>query len=389
MKRYLAVLLILAFAAPVSAVGGIQPYPSAPACPSHNPSQYHRLWDYGRGCHYDHEHGDNPFRAEVAAAFPGFDLQALLGGVQIGHGYPTSPQENTVKHGGFKWAVMLANPGGCVAGFEGAAHCVQAAVIQYHLFGNLSQELSGRVHSADVLLKICEPGATDCGYLFAIGHPDYGQRVTPYQGQVLAYPDNPSPAYGAGFGPYWSLDCVGAGPGCRPSLAYILSRNLNVNSVITNKPTGIGVRPDEPALIRLLIRTRDNYQVIDSADLSYPFTFRWVCGDTAYQPAGCRYNNSTTRPHEAGGTIPAAWDGAEWDTDPRVGYVTGAGLADGFPFKAVGVLVGKFGSELTAFKVSNPTPASNPERDYYFLNGQLVSETTPGAVPSGWIGSGN
>ena len=35
-----------------------------------------------RGCHYDHEHGQNPFTPEVAATFPGFDLRALLGGVR-------------------------------------------------------------------------------------------------------------------------------------------------------------------------------------------------------------------------------------------------------------------------------------------------------------------
>ena len=75
--------------------GGIAPYSDAPLCPdtgdAHDNSLFHTLWDSVRGCHYDHEHGQNPFTREVAATFPGFDLKALLGGVGVyatccGHG---------------------------------------------------------------------------------------------------------------------------------------------------------------------------------------------------------------------------------------------------------------------------------------------------------------
>ena len=44
---------------------------------------FHSLWDSDRGCHYDHEHGQNPFTPEVAATFPGFDLRELIGGVGV------------------------------------------------------------------------------------------------------------------------------------------------------------------------------------------------------------------------------------------------------------------------------------------------------------------
>jgi hypothetical protein len=67
--------------------------PDVPLCPTHDPTQWHGLWDTARGCHYGHEHGQNPFTPEVAAAFPGFDLLSLLGHVQIGHTNPSSPME--------------------------------------------------------------------------------------------------------------------------------------------------------------------------------------------------------------------------------------------------------------------------------------------------------
>ena len=108
---------------PTTEPGRIALYPDAPLCAgsgeAHDHSLFHTLWDDERGCHYDHEHGQNPFTPEVAAAFPGFDLKALLGGVGVGHTNPSGPMENTHKHGGFKWQVLLAHPHGCV-GHEGS-----------------------------------------------------------------------------------------------------------------------------------------------------------------------------------------------------------------------------------------------------------------------------
>src|SRR5688572_21600147 len=84
---------------PTTQPGRMAPYPDAPLCAdsgaAHDNSLFHTLWDDIRGCHYDHEHGQNPFTPEVAAAFPGLDLQALIGGVGVGHTNPSSPMENT------------------------------------------------------------------------------------------------------------------------------------------------------------------------------------------------------------------------------------------------------------------------------------------------------
>jgi hypothetical protein len=405
-NSFLAILL----AAP-SLQSPIAPYPSAPLCPdtgeAHDTTKFHTLWDGTRGCHYDHEHGKNPFTSVVAAVFPGFDLKALLGGVEIGHTNPSSPMENTHKHGGFKWQVSLRAPRGCEVGFERGNVAVDAYAIQYHTFGMQSVEFEARNHSTAALLRQCKAGSpADKGYIFIVQLQEYGQRVSPYQGRVLPYPDTPQPPYRGGFGPYFTTDCVGAGlPGCRSSLAFIRSMNANTNSIWTSKATGSGTRPATPRRFRLLFRVRDDYQVLDSSDLTYPFTFSFICGGATYVAEHCRWNNSTTTIHEIAGNIPLSWDGlAGFDQDPRrhritaEGYVTRSGAlnlacvapgADCYPIKMVGAFVGFYSSQLSANKVSNPTPTNTPERDIYFCNGVPCQERSPGAVPSGWIGENN
>jgi hypothetical protein len=372
-----ASLLLVAFlstsVAPLPSVMPVAPFPSAPLCESHDNFTFHTLWDTSRGCHYDHEHGQDPFTPAVADAFPGFDLKALLGGVEIGHQHPTSSAEFTGKHGGWKWQVTLGLP--CVAGFEGAVWGVRDAIIGYHAFGPQHIELEARLHSTVMLLNLCNPATGEVGTLFIVEHQDYGQRVTPYQGFVLPYPNSPSPAYASSLGPYWSLDCFGTGlPGCRESVAFVLSRKLNVSSTVTSKGNLTGTNS---GYSDLLWRVRDNYEILDSADQTYPFTF---------VPLGGPYNNSTTRVHEVGGLLPAAWDA---DGDGRV--------TDAFPIAngmvvMVNAPVGvRYGANLcpTGAKCSNPTPLTNPERDIYFCGLVVCAETAPGAMPSGWVGAGN
>lgn len=384
----------------------IAPYPSAPLCLTHDNSTFHTLWN-DAGCHYDQEHGTSPFTPQVAAAFPEFDLFALLGNVEIGHTNPSSPMENTHKHGGFKWQVSTAAPQGCLTGFENGTVAIDAYAIQYHAFGVQGIELESRTHSAAGMLRQCKSdNPSDKGYVYFASLQDYGQIVAPYQGTVLQYPHKPSPSYAAGFGPYWATSCFGAGlPGCRASLQLFIDRNLNALAVVSSKPTGSGARPAGYPPFRLLFRSRDEYQALDSSDLVHPFTWRFICGGVIYNPVGCRWNNSTTTIHEIAGIIPSSWDNLSgFDTDPRVGRITASGYTNQYgaldatcttaggacyPIVLVNAFVGKYSSELSAGKVSNPTPLDTPERDFYFCGGVQCSETTPGAVPSGWVGSEN
>ena len=399
-------------------IGNIAPYPNAPLCSSHSNNDFHTMWNSDLGCHYDHEHGVKPFTQEVSSVF-GVDLQALMGGVQIGHTNPSSPAENTAKHGGFKWDVALEIP--CEI-FESADWCVTDAAIQYHAFGNARIEMESRVHSVMALVKACNPNnPPDCGVLYVVQHVDYGQRVSQYQGDVLPYTEaagclvtvgcqaNPVPGYASNFGPYNSIDRYGDCVGCRPSLAYVRDRRLNSSSTWTSKSTGPNASdPLGSELVAILFRVRDNYQLKDNADNTYPLTFGYVCSNDnglTYNPAGCRYTNTTSQIHEVAGVIPSSWDNLSgWDTDPRNGRISVDGYVDQngnpaavcqapgttcFRIKMTNFFIGKYGGALPGSKISNPTPVSNPSNNIWFCNGVQCDETSPNAVPSGWVGPNN
>jgi hypothetical protein len=392
---------------------GIAPHPDAPLCPdsgeAHDHSLFHTLWDSGRGCHYDHEHGQNPFTPEVADAFPGFDLRALIGGMGIGHTNPSGPMENTHKHGGFKWNVVLSHTTGC-EGKEGAPTGVDAFVIQFHGFGDYSIEFDTRIHSAVGLLRQClTDNPTDFGYIFVNQFQDYGQRTVPYHGVVLPYEDSPQPSYEAGLKPYFYMECIGGIPPCDkyPNRQSFLDRG-RTNSSWVSEPDHL--QGSGSSLFGLKFAVRDTYQVLDWRDQEHPFTFVWMCSSDdglTYDPAGCHFNNSTTQVIELGGAIPAAWDNlAGFDTDPRIdritaeGYVTRFGElnlnctapsteGDCFPIKMLRAFVGRYGSFIVSNKFNTTEPPPLPERDVYFCNGILCAEGNPGAVPSGWIGASN
>jgi hypothetical protein len=390
-------------------------YPDAPLCPTHEPTKWHGLWDSAQGCHYDHEHGTSPFTPEVAAAFPGFDLFALLGNVGVGHTNLSSPMENTHKHGGFKWNVQLHHPETC-AGFEGATTGVDGSVIQYHGFGDYAIEAEVHIHSTVALLRQCQTGnPTDYGYIFVNQLQDYGQRITPYQGMILPYPNQPVPPFPSGGGPYLSFNCVDLvepyDMHCRAGLGQAQRNNADTNW--TSKPTA-GGHSDSSPIFRLFWRAHDTYKEIrvdNFPSAAYPFEFLWLCSadnGATYNPAGCRYNNTTTQVHEVGGVIPVEWDNlAGWDSNPAAGRVTAEGFVtkfgiinptctgpatemDCFPIKMVNAFTGSYGSVLvfTEGKGTNIVPIT-PERDIYFCAGVPCSETSAGAVPSGWIGPEN
>jgi hypothetical protein len=393
---------------PATPAGPVAPYPDAPLCESHDNSTFHSLWDASRGCHYDHEHGTNPFTPEVATAFPGMDLQALLGGVGIGHTNPSSPMENTHKHGGMKWDVRLVNYKGCV-GREGVPTGVDAFAVQYHGFGDYSIEFETRTHSAVALLRQCQMGnPEDKGYVYVVQHQDYGQRTAPYQGAILLYPDTPLPVYDPAREPYFAVTCFGGVDKCGkyPTRQSMLGGNAETTWI--SEPQNVAGTGS--SLFFLLFRARDTYQALDASDLVYPFTFAWLCsadGGASYDPAGCRYNNTTTTVHELGGEIPAAWDNlAGFDTDPRAGRITAEGYVSAFgvlnlacsapsvgchPIKLVSAFVGAYGTGLglTPEKTVAFDPRNLPERDIYFCGGVVCGEFDPGAVPSGWVGPAN
>ncbi len=392
--------------------GNLAPYPSAPLCPDHDDdhdiTHFHTLWNAVDGCHYDHEHGANPYVPEVAQAFaPLGDLRAYFGGVEIGHTNPSSPAENTLKHGGMKiqWAVPA--PQGCAVGFESGAVAVDAYVIQYHAFGAQSIEFETRLHSTAGFLRQCKDDSGDYGYVAFNQLQNYGERCLPYQGITLHYPDNFLPEYDCENGQYFTTEGV---PLVRPSLQYYFERGLNNLTIWTSKTTGPGARGQGSTLFNLLFRGRDAPQVMDTSDLEHPFTWLWLCSDdggaTFAARPGCKYNNTTLTIHEISGVIPAEWDGrAGFDTDGRAGRVSASAFVTRFgainpacttpgfdchPLTLVNAFVGKYSSEVSVVKVSNPTPLDTPDHgDIYFCGERVCAETDTGTVSSGWVGPNN
>lgn len=398
---------------PAPTVGTTVPYPAAPLCSAHDPTKFHTLWNADLGCHYDHEHGVNPFTPEVVARFPGLDIYAFLGDLEIGHRNPTSPLEMTVKGNGFKWQVMLTVPHPCEP-FEGTAFGVSAMVVQFHDFGDAAQEFGSDVHSAAAFIEECNPAnPNDKGYIYHIGFQDYGQRLYHYQGPRMPFANDFLPTWETGFGPYLAQDCQDpVYTGCRRSRDFVLSRRLASNGIWTSKHTGPGQRPESDGLFSLLFRLRDGSSLTVYADQAEPFTYTYLCsldgGQTYAALVGCPYNNSTSTIHEIRGEVPAAWDNlGGWDTDPRVGRVTvidrwtdayGNILPDGacvthtaecFPVKLINAFVGVYGSLLLDDKNNQFKPYNQAERDIYFCGTQVCQEGDPGAVSSGWIGVSN
>jgi hypothetical protein len=246
--------------------------------------------------------------------------------------------------------------------------------------------------------------------MYVTQHVSYGQIVSPYQGDLLMYPYYNWTPYDTPRGPYVSVNCIGQKlPGqigdCRDDLAQ--AQTNNAQSTWTSKPTGNGERPANSSLFQLLWRLRDTYQEIDWNDQTYPYSFLWLCtsdGGATFDPRGCEYNNTTTHVQEIQGTIPASWDNlAGFDTDSRVGRITAQGYVTNFgdlntscttagtnchPIRMVQAFVGKYGSVLFSRKITDDV-VGLPERDIYFCNDVPCTETSPGAISSGWIGAEN
>ena len=119
-----------------SGTGGVEPFASAPACPTHDDRAYHGIWDEERGCHYNHSHGDDPHSVDHIF---GTDFYSWAGG-EISYPWET-PRENELKHAAYNWFVRVEDDcfsefeDGCVRAFRAQAHgvgAVQGDVVPFH-----------------------------------------------------------------------------------------------------------------------------------------------------------------------------------------------------------------------------------------------------------------
>lgn len=391
MTRLLIALLLLPFASVT-----VAPSPSAPLCAVHDPSVYHALWNDVLGCHYDHEHGDMDFAQ--ATAHLGLDVLTLTG-AEISYPWQT-PDENALKHGGYKWTFKTTNEDPCIPA-ENGPNGTDGFAVEFHARGNGVEHMH-RVHSSFIAVVICNTSGGR-GVLATGGWQDYGQRTSGYQGLVLALPDQPQPSYPSGLAPYVALSCyndVGS-PDCG-------AKATHSDATWVSRPQ---MTPGSGhVLAQLLFRARDTHQWVNgSTRQSPPPTFRWVCGNAAYNPAGCRGNNTTATIHQVFGVVPDAWDMLDGLADGKVTYV---GFTDRWgnvvsdclsvsldcvPLYLRDVPIGGFSTTfddaLLAFSI-----AALPERDIYFCSSAgkgapsapyVCTETSYGATPSGWLSADN
>lgn len=153
--------------------GPIEPFAGAPLCSSHDDRAWHSLWNATEGCHYNHEHKDNP--RDLDGVF-GTEFYAWAGGEisypwetfpHDGNGEdypaPTGPKENVIKHESYGWQVYEG---------ETCVDCVEAYRLEFHgLFGSVGAIT--RFHSYSLEAKFCDD--VTCGTLRTGGWKDFGR----------------------------------------------------------------------------------------------------------------------------------------------------------------------------------------------------------------------
>lgn len=381
--------------------------PNLPAClhtaaATDQQTHWHALVGYENGvlCHFDHEHGQNVDTPYWRALFGGLEYTDYTG-QEISYPWET-PNENLIKHGGYKIIAYDKRAFGCVRR-NPSDGVIEAYIMQFHARSDQA-DARAHVHSGMLLVRVCDPDnpGGDPGFGFFSGWQQFGQIVAPYQGGpndvILNLPGQPQPPYDPAREPYLGHECIGD--------SDTTCHNFD-QAKKTASATWVseGVNIPSHALFTYQLDSRDLYDgILASTRLTTP-EFRYFCsqdGGFTYDPVNCRNNGSTFRPTGIKINIPAAWDGATFDSDPRPGRVTAELWTDRFgalvegcviqdldcvPLILRSMFVGFTGMGLP--KLDDDSIAQLPERDVMFCGNVFCAEGSPGGVWAGWIGAGN
>jgi hypothetical protein len=256
----------------------------------------------------------------------------------------------------------------------------KAWLIERHSLGH-KPDFVARVHSTWAMVKFCIPGTSETATLYTGGWQDFGQRVSPYQGNIIPIPGSPSPTYNSGSPPYIAHSCLNnascRGPATQSNTAWISF----AQQIAGHKLFGFG------------FRSNDSQQKLDAAtgfNQTDP-TFRYLCADSQgnYVAAGCKMNHSTGHTYQVTGTIDESLDMLDGLNNDRVTYtgytdrwgniVQGctAIALDCVPVVMENLPVGLYHVNVAAYGLTG-VHEGLPDYDVYF-----------GDTPSGWIGSEN
>jgi hypothetical protein len=270
---------------------GSPPIQNAPACPGHDPRTYHGLWDSGRGCHYDHHHGNDPHAVDdiFGTAYYGWAGGSISYPWQTFNSQ-TGCQENDCKHKGYFWLVRRDQPcfseygTGCVVHFRTLVHAMPH-----------TQDTTVRYHSAWLEAFVCdEANPSRCGILRSGGWQDSGDLLVDSQ-IILDYPNNVN----------------------RFKLHYDQTGNPHFGTWYSGSP---GSQAGEGGLWQVVVELGDMWTRTPADD---PHQAHYFCANPS---VGCQFNGSRIQPHLIGVAIPPRYR-PTLDPD-RDGLATFNGYAD-------------------------------------------------------------
>jgi hypothetical protein len=430
--------------------GHIAPHPNAPACPpeAHNATKFHTLWNADLGCHYDHEHGE-PFPTWAMQVFGNY---TQFTGAEISYPWQT-PNENLLKHEGYKLyhkdlrqgypyssdygssddpcpafkgmpditpdrRVQVLEVLPTQAKFKGMPDItpdrrktpgsktpgsrinrivrVVAYSLQTHNLAHAHEAMT-RKHSYLAMLLVCDPETKQFGTIITGGHADYGQRVSPYQGQLLSVNDQPQPAYNPAREPYLAHPCADCD---EDRFSHKMNRKVANAATWTNEPVNV---TSANKIVNFSFRIRNVYDGFQNR-FTQP-TSVFLCtldgGHTFHQP-GCYYVGTQHNFFQVRGWgVPSALASAGnrfvtfagfTDLHGNVDASCTAASATCVPLRIHNAPVGPLmGDDQTKdFRIGSFDRSLFTERNMCFdAAGNQANCDAPGAIPAGWIGEKN
>lgn len=338
--------------------GAIAPFANAPECLTHDATSYHSLWDSVRGCHYDHEHGDDPKLGDKYFGTAGM----LWGGQTVAYPFTSSPVENVYghpgKHQGFKWVVRTPEFRPLPACGRSEQNdvlinrsdfCIIAVRAELHVIAGL-MDIATRFHSGFVEVYACRPPYSvpnDCG-TFKMGSSliDWGQPRSPfyqtYRPRPVSNYDQPTFSIDFGDGMVMQYKTDTSDFPERSGQPYINVQQYSPSALAFYRglvPTSndqfiieqwssndydceprLAGEPCHNPFFHLLYIVDDAPNLLDLQDIR---NVHVIC--EAGKP--CHYNGTLTGLNEIGVRVLPAWDSMDGVID---GFVTWQGYTDRF-----------------------------------------------------------
>lgn len=321
---------------PTATPQNIPIFADAPLCPDelHDDRAWHSLWNSTAGCHYDHQHGNDPHELDhkfgtMFYAWAGGELSSpwqTFTGAGMHHETPGNEacMENTCKHAGYIWLTVQdfdcrQNVPGIL---DGAQNCITNGRVLLHVDKTQIDALT-RIHSVWVEAEVCNvgiDGPENCGVYRGGGHLDLGRLNIP-RGVYAPLPNDPDIFMFVDFPPE--------------------AKSYRIHSLCD------GTRPDLDSW-----QSEGNwlYELADVPMLSVGYAVHfndpWGCVNPAmtgnpqdpanvaitdffcYGQVGCKFNGSEFSLFRIWVIIPDMFDNGEYDIDGREGYFSYTGYTD-------------------------------------------------------------